>query len=186
VVPGDAVLRADQANRARAAPGALPAHPPGPVRWLAGSGVGAAADGQCAEHYATQADATQPTRWRTLSEPGPAGYGPIGRADSGLDLIHSDPLAALLRVPALTDPDAGVDLARIPVGRTETGRAWVLRLLDRHVLVGRAERPDPVDPDGRVQVFGIDPKGGMFQGWGGWWVCRVVCTRWVSGVSRRW
>jgi len=74
-----------------------------------------------------------------------------------LDLIHSDPLAALLRVPALTAPDAGVDLARMPVGRTETGGAWVLRLLDRHVLVGRAERPGPVDPDGRVQVFGIDP-----------------------------
>ena len=24
------------------------------------------------------------------------------------------------------------------------------------------------------------------QGWGGWWVCRVVSTRWVSGVPRRW
>ncbi len=137
--------------------------------------------GQCAEHYATQADAlahsfgARPCRVRA--------YRP---RRLWLDLIHSDPLAALLRVPALTDPDAGVDLARIPVGRTETGRAWVLRLLDRHVLVGRAERPGPVDPDDRVQVFGIDPKGGMFQGWGGWWVCRVVCTRWVSGVSRRW
>ena len=87
--------------------------------------------GQCAEHYATQADAlahsfgARSCRVRA--------YRP---RRLWLDLIYSDPLAALLRVPALTDPDAGVDLARMPVGRTETGRAWVLRLLDRHVPGG--------------------------------------------------
>jgi len=52
-----------------------------------------------------------------------------------LDLIHTDPLAQPVAVPALAEPDTGVDLARVLIGRTETDRPWVLRLLGRHILV---------------------------------------------------
>jgi hypothetical protein len=43
-----------------------------------------------------------------------------------LDLIHTDPLAQPVRVPTLADPGTAVDLARVMIGRTETGRPWVL------------------------------------------------------------
>jgi S-DNA-T family DNA segregation ATPase FtsK/SpoIIIE len=70
-----------------------------------------------------------------------------------------------------------VDLARVPIGRTEIGRVWVLRLLDRHVLVAGVSDAGkssvmwavlralaPWIRCGLVQVFGIDPKGGMELG----------------------
>ena len=59
------------------------------------------------------------------------------------------------------------------IGRTETGRPWVLRLADRHVLVAGVSDAGkssvmwavlsvlaPWIRSGLVQVFGIDPKGG--------------------------
>lgn len=53
-----------------------------------------------------------------------------------LDFLHTDPLAQPILLPALpVDSVCGVDLRRVVIGRTETGRAWVLRLLARHVLV---------------------------------------------------
>ncbi|MDQ3275441.1 MAG: FtsK/SpoIIIE domain-containing protein, partial [Actinomycetota bacterium] len=70
-----------------------------------------------------------------------------------------------------------VDLARVVIGRTETGRPWTVRLLDRHVLVAGVSDAGkssvvwavlralaPWVRAGRVQVFGIDPKGGMELG----------------------
>jgi DNA segregation ATPase FtsK/SpoIIIE, S-DNA-T family len=94
-----------------------------------------------------------------------------------LDLIHTDPLAQPVTVPALAQPGAGVDLARVPIGRTETGRPWILRLADRHVLVAGVSDAGkssvmwavlralaPWIRSGLVQVFGIDPKGGMELG----------------------
>lgn len=52
-----------------------------------------------------------------------------------LDLIHTDPRTDPVRVPALADPGTAVDLARVVIGRIETGRPWALRLLGRHILV---------------------------------------------------
>jgi S-DNA-T family DNA segregation ATPase FtsK/SpoIIIE len=52
-----------------------------------------------------------------------------------LDFMHTDPLAATFAVPSLAEPGTAVDLARVVIGRTETGRPWLLRLADRHVLV---------------------------------------------------
>lgn len=40
-----------------------------------------------------------------------------------LDLIHSDPLAQSLTVPRLREPGANVDLARVLIGRTESGKS---------------------------------------------------------------
>ncbi|MGH3783199.1 MAG: FtsK/SpoIIIE domain-containing protein [Pseudonocardiaceae bacterium] len=94
-----------------------------------------------------------------------------------LDLIHADPLAQPIAVSFLAEPDSGVDLARVIIGRTETGRPWVLRLLDRHILVAGVSDAGkssvmwavlralaPWIRCGLVQVFGIDPKGGMELG----------------------
>ncbi|MQA16479.1 MAG: hypothetical protein GEV09_20765 [Pseudonocardiaceae bacterium] len=79
--------------------------------------------------------------------------------------------------PALAEPGAAVDLTRVPVGRTEQGRSWLLRLLDRHLLVTGCTDAGkssvvwsllrglaPLIRSGGVQVFGIDPKGGMELG----------------------
>jgi DNA segregation ATPase FtsK/SpoIIIE, S-DNA-T family len=95
-----------------------------------------------------------------------------------LDFLHSDPLAQPLPLPALpAGSAAGVDLRRVVIGRTETGRPWVLRLLARHVLVAGATDAGkssvawsllwalaPAMRRCAVQVFGIDPKGGMELG----------------------
>jgi len=94
-----------------------------------------------------------------------------------LDLIHTDPLAQTLAVPSLVEPDTAVDLARVLIGRTETGRPWLLRLVDRHILVAGVSDAGkssvmwavlrtlaPWIRCGLVQVFGIDPKGGMELG----------------------
>jgi DNA segregation ATPase FtsK/SpoIIIE, S-DNA-T family len=106
-----------------------------------------------------------------------------------LDLIHTDPLAQPLAVPALVDPGAGVNLARVVIGRTETSRAWVLRLLGRHILVAGVSDAGkssvmwavlralaPGIRTGLVQVFGIDPKGGMELGRAEGLFQALVCT----------
>ncbi|HEX2297656.1 MAG TPA: FtsK/SpoIIIE domain-containing protein [Pseudonocardiaceae bacterium] len=94
-----------------------------------------------------------------------------------LDLVHTDPLALPLAVPALNEPGTVIDLARVVIGRTETGRAWAVRLADRHLLVAGVSDAGkssvawavlrslaPLIRSGLVQVFGIDPKGGMELG----------------------
>ena len=88
-------------------------------------------------------------------------------------LLRSDPLAA--PVPMLDVPAAEkLDLSRLPVAVTETGRPWFLRLLATHLLVvgatgagkgsvlwsiiralGNAIRTR------LVELWVIDPKGGM-------------------------
>jgi S-DNA-T family DNA segregation ATPase FtsK/SpoIIIE len=52
-----------------------------------------------------------------------------------LDFVHTDPLAQSIAVTSLAEPDKSIDLARVVIGRTETGRPWVLRVADRHILV---------------------------------------------------
>jgi S-DNA-T family DNA segregation ATPase FtsK/SpoIIIE len=94
-----------------------------------------------------------------------------------LDFIHSDPLARAVPVPALSDNAATVNLKRVMVGRTETGRPWLLRLLGSQLLVvgvpgaGKGSvlwsivwQLAPAIRAGLVRLVGIDPKGGMELG----------------------
>ncbi|XVV04966.1 FtsK/SpoIIIE domain-containing protein [Actinosynnema sp. CA-248983] len=91
-----------------------------------------------------------------------------------LDFVHSDPLARPVPVPALSDDADGVDLARVVVGRTETGRPWRVRLRGNQVLgvgvqgAGKGSllwsvvwHLAPAVRAGLVRLVGIDPKGGM-------------------------
>lgn len=88
-----------------------------------------------------------------------------------LEFTHGDPLAEV--VPAIT-PSSAVDLSALPIGRTEDGADWRLRLLGNHVLVAGAtgsgkgsvmasmlRAVGPRIRDGSVEVWAIDPKGGM-------------------------
>lgn len=76
-------------------------------------------------------------------------------------------------VPAI-GPPSEVDLAALPIGRAEDGGDWKLRLLGNHVLVAGAtgsgkgsvmasmlRAMGPGIRDGSVEVWAIDPKGGM-------------------------
>jgi S-DNA-T family DNA segregation ATPase FtsK/SpoIIIE len=94
-----------------------------------------------------------------------------------LDLIHRDPLVRPLPVPDLADDAESVDLKRVTVGRTETGKPWRLRLLGSQVLVvgvpgaGKGSilwsivwQLAPAVRAGLVRLVGIDPKGGMELG----------------------
>ncbi|QFU92938.1 type IV secretory system conjugative DNA transfer family protein [Amycolatopsis sp. YIM 10] len=91
-----------------------------------------------------------------------------------LDFLHHDPLSKPVPVPAL---GAEVDLKRVPVGRTETGKLWRLRLLGTHLLTVGATGAGkgsllwsvvwalaPLIRTGSVRLVGIDPKGGMELG----------------------
>ncbi|MGH3916731.1 MAG: FtsK/SpoIIIE domain-containing protein [Pseudonocardiaceae bacterium] len=113
-----------------------------------------------------------------------------------LDLVHADPLATPLRIPALANPNTAVDLSRLEIGRTETGRAWRMRLLDRHVLVAGVSDAGkssvvwavlralaPWLRAGRVQVFGIDPKGGMELGRAPRLFQHLVCSNGTETVE---
>ncbi|MGH4010589.1 MAG: FtsK/SpoIIIE domain-containing protein [Pseudonocardiaceae bacterium] len=113
-----------------------------------------------------------------------------------LDFVHSDPLAQPVGTPDLAHPGAAVDLARVVIGRTETGRPWVLRLLDRHVLVAGVSDAGkssvmwavlralaPWIRAGMVQVFGIDPKGGMELGRAPDLFARLVFTNGADAVA---
>lgn len=94
-----------------------------------------------------------------------------------LDFIHSDPLRPTVAPPELADPDTVVNLSRAVIGATESGRRWALRLLGNHLLVVGSTGAGkssvmwsllwylaPAIRSGAVQVFGIDPKGGMELG----------------------
>ena len=113
-----------------------------------------------------------------------------------LDLVHTDPLAEPLAVPSLAEPEPGVDLARVLIGRTETGRPWMLRLLDRHILVAGVSDAGkssvmwavlralaPWIRCGLVQVFGIDPKGGMELGQAPGIFLKLVCSNDAEAVE---
>jgi S-DNA-T family DNA segregation ATPase FtsK/SpoIIIE len=99
-------------------------------------------------------------------------------------------------VPTLADPGTAVDLARVVIGRTETGRPWMLRLLGRHILVAGVSDAGkssvmwavlralaPWIRAGLVQVFGIDPKGGMELGRAPKLFQKLVCTNGVEAVE---
>lgn len=88
-----------------------------------------------------------------------------------LEFTHRDPLVE--PVPAL-EAASQPDLKALPLGVREDGSPWCLRLLGSHVLVAGAtgagkgsvlwsliRAVSPGIRDGSVQVWAIDPKGGM-------------------------
>jgi S-DNA-T family DNA segregation ATPase FtsK/SpoIIIE len=88
-----------------------------------------------------------------------------------LEFTHRDPLTDTVTPLAPADDP---DLARLPVGRREDGGAWLLRLLGTHLLVAGATGAGKGSViwsliralgsairDRSVQVWAIDPKGGM-------------------------
>lgn len=86
---------------------------------------------------------------------------------------------ALADPTPVAEPREPVDLSAVPVGVIDDGRVWTLRVLGRHIL-GAAETGagkstlvwsllwglGPAIRDGLVQVWAIDPKGGMELGIG--------------------
>jgi S-DNA-T family DNA segregation ATPase FtsK/SpoIIIE len=82
-----------------------------------------------------------------------------------------DPLAEL--VPALPLAES-VDLAAVPIGRREDGQPWTVRIAGSHVFIAGATGAGkgsvlqsiirglgPGVRDGLVQLWALDPKGGM-------------------------
>ncbi len=113
-----------------------------------------------------------------------------------LDFIHADPLAQSLIAPTLADPTSMPDLTRVPIGRIESGRPWALRLLDRHILVAGVSDAGkssvvwavlralaPWIRSGLVQVFGIDPKGGMELGRAPGLFHKLMCSNGAQAVE---
>lgn len=87
-----------------------------------------------------------------------------------LELHRRDALAAVVR-PA---PTGHPDLAAVPIGKHEDGTTWVLRLLGTHLLIAGAtgagkgsvlwsllHGASTAISTGSLQVWAIDPKGGM-------------------------
>ncbi len=113
-----------------------------------------------------------------------------------LDFIHSNPLAAAIRPPALPAGAGTVDLRKLTIGRSETGKPWRVRLLGTHLLVAGSTGAGkgsvvwsllwalaPWIRSGMVQVFGIDPKGGMELGKAGAVFQRLVYSNGAEAVA---
>jgi DNA segregation ATPase FtsK/SpoIIIE, S-DNA-T family len=88
-----------------------------------------------------------------------------------LEFTHRDPL--LETIPAIV-PDGDVDFAALKVGRRESGEDWTLRLIGSHLLIAGATGSGkgsvlwslvralgPPIRGGIVQLWAVDPKGGM-------------------------
>jgi S-DNA-T family DNA segregation ATPase FtsK/SpoIIIE len=88
-----------------------------------------------------------------------------------LEVLRGEPLAAV--VPALPVP-AEVDLAAVPVGVREDGGSWTVRLTGNHLLVAGVTGAGKSSVvwsivrgvasavhGGLVQLWAVDPKGGM-------------------------
>lgn len=104
---------------------------------------------------------------------------PVAPGRIVLDVHHTDPLAKPVPLSAVGARRA-VDLERLPVGQTENGDPWQLRLRGRHLLVAGSTGAGkgsvlwsltaalgPALRSGVVQLWVIDPKGGMEFGAGG-------------------
>lgn len=90
-----------------------------------------------------------------------------------VELHRSDVLAATIR-PLPVEPAQALNLAAVPIGRHEDGSLWRFSLWQTHVLIAGATGAgkgsilwsllhglSPAINDGWVQVWAIDPKGGM-------------------------
>ncbi len=106
-----------------------------------------------------------------------------------LELSRLDTLA--IPVPALPVPERP-DLSALRLGVTESGTPWLLRLLGTHVLIAGVTGAGkssalwstlraicPLIHDGTVQVWALDPKGGMELAPG-----RALFTRFADGDHR--
>lgn len=93
-----------------------------------------------------------------------------------VEVQHHDPLSQVI---GLRPPAEIPDLAAVPVGVQENGRPWLVRLTGRHLLVAGATGAGkggvvwslvagigPAIRDGLVQLWVVDPKGGMEFGAG--------------------
>lgn len=93
-----------------------------------------------------------------------------------IEVQHTDPLSQVVPV---SSPDGSPDLAAIRIGVRENGSPWLVRLIGRHLLVAGATGAGkggvvwsilagigPAIRDGLVQVWVVDPKGGMEFGAG--------------------
>lgn len=93
-----------------------------------------------------------------------------------IQVQHSDPLASVVPVPS---PSISPDLAGIRIGVRENASPWLVRLVGRHLLVAGATGAGKggvvwsllagmaaAVRDGLVQVWVVDPKGGMEFGAG--------------------
>lgn len=91
-----------------------------------------------------------------------------------IELRTGDPLAEPIKPPP---PDPNVDLERVQVGITEDGDPWYLKILGRHLLLAGETGAGkssllwailwgiaPMIHSGLVEVWAIDPKGGMELG----------------------
>jgi S-DNA-T family DNA segregation ATPase FtsK/SpoIIIE len=91
-------------------------------------------------------------------------------------MIHADNLGAVMPVPP---PVEAVDLFRVPVGTTELAQSWCVGVEGHHVLIAGATGSGkgsvvwsivagvaPAVRDGLVELWVIDPKGGMELGRG--------------------
>lgn len=125
------------------------------------------------------------TDWAKQSDALAHAFGAIGvrvrSAKPGwvvIEVHHGDALAGPIALPT-TEASCSIDLEAVPVGMTETGRPWRLRVLGRHILVAGATGAGkgsvvwstlaalgPAIREGVVQVWVIDPKGGMEFGRG--------------------
>lgn len=122
----------------------------------------------------------QTTRdWQASSDGLAHAFGAIGVRVQALkpgwvtiDVHHTDTLATPIPLPAVRH--GPVDLERLRIGVTEAGAAWEVRVLGRHLLVAGATGSGkgsvvwatlaamaPAIRDGIVQLWVIDPKGGM-------------------------
>lgn len=98
---------------------------------------------------------------------------PAGTASVWVDLHRTDVLANTVAPLPTPDPER-VSLAAVPVGQHEDGTAWEFCLWQTHVLIAGATGAGkgsilwsllhglaPAIGEGWVQVWAIDPKGGM-------------------------
>ena len=88
-----------------------------------------------------------------------------------LEFTHGDPLTETVTA---FDPDPDPDLERLPIGRRQDGTPWTHRLIGTHLLVAGATGAGKGSVvwsliramgwairEGSVEVWAIDPKGGM-------------------------
>ena len=90
-----------------------------------------------------------------------------------IDVHHTDALASVVALPGAARWN-GTEIQPLTIGVTERGDPWKVRLVGRHILVAGATGAGkgsvvwsvlagltPAIRDGVVQVWVIDPKGGM-------------------------
>ena len=88
-----------------------------------------------------------------------------------LEFTHRDPLVEMVEA---IEPESSPDLEALALGRRADGESWLLRLLGVHVLIAGATGAGkgsvlwsliralgPAVRDGWVQLWAVDPKGGM-------------------------